>query len=359
MRYPFLSIFLLASLMVNGGVVFMSWPYLKTFFQRVDQEKTSMRVRHAVNVKASSVKQQEVLRKQTFSGVVKAAYVVPIMAEVQGRIKKINFHQGQSVKKDQLLIQLDDEQAKNSLKEAMAQLKVNRSNYSRQVQLKAKGYGSSAAFEKAEAEMMSAGAQVEKARIHLKYTRIMAPFDGDIGLVNISEGAQVQTGQEITRLVSNSSLMVEFQVPEAEVRYIQQGQEAEVLVEGFDALPVPSFITAIEPYSDPIAHTITIKAKLDNPDKKFRDGAYARVTVALSTENQAIVIPKEAYMREDEQDFVFVIENGRAMKRPITVGIRDSDFIQVTEGLKPGEVVITDQGELLTDGFPVKIDTSN
>lgn len=353
----FLWGFVLISTSVNIGLIYYAWPYLRPSATKT--ETPGQKTIRPLLVQVAVAKKEAFAQKKKFLGTLKAAHVVPIVSEIQGRVTKIAFHQGDYVKKGQLLIQLDDMQPMAQLKEAEAQVKVAQANYGRQKTLFDKGYASQALLDKAEAEKDSALAMRGKAMVQLKLTRILAPFDGEIGLSNLTVGSQVNNNQEITRLVGRDSMIVEFQVAESEVRYIYPDQEVDVVAEGCDTLPIQAKIKAIEPYSDPVAHTVRVKAIFSNPDNKFRDGAFANVTLALATDDQAIVIPKESVSNEGDSAHVFVIKDNTARKKDVILGMEEGDFVQITNGIEEGEVVAVDPVEMLVDGSPVSIDTSH
>jgi membrane fusion protein (multidrug efflux system) len=183
--------------------------------------------------------------------------------------------------------------------------------------------------------------------------KIKAPFEGEIGLFSISEGAQINPGQEITRLVRSDPMNVEFQVPESEVKDIHVDDEVQVLVEHADVLPVNGVIKAIEPYADPATHSTRVIANLDNSEGKFRDGSFASVTLFLSRDDEAIVVPKESIVHDGDQDFVYIVVNGRARQRPVIISFQDKGKVKI-EGVNEGDVVVTDPVELLVDGIPVQ-----
>jgi len=349
---------LFTSIGVTTGLVCYTWPYLTSSFTKEANQGAQGHIK-PVLIQVAVAKKEAIAQKKTFLGTIKATHVVPIVSPVQGLVAKISFQQGDYVKKGQLLIQLDDMQAMAQLKEAEAQVKMAQANYRRQKLLSDKGYTSQALLDKAEAEKDSALAIKGKALVQLKYTQIHAPFDGEIGLSNLTVGSQVTPNQEITRLVGRDSMVVEFQVAESEVRHLHTDQEVDVVAEGYDSLPVQATIKAIEPYSDPVAHTVRVKGIFSNPDNKFRDGAFANVTVSLASDEQAVVIPKESVSKEGDVDHVFVIKDNVAHKNDVVLGMKEGDFIQITNGLNPGDVVAVDPVEMLVDGSPVSIDTSS
>lgn len=324
---------------------------------RCTQNMPNKRMIDPVKVRIETVKREPIARKKTIAGMVKAVDSVALSSEVPGRVKQILCRQGDKVKKGDLLIQLDDAQAQAQLQEASAQVKVATSEYRRQKILDKRNYTSKASLEKAEAALATALAARAKAAVYVDHMKIKAPFDGEIGFFSISEGAQVNPGQEITRLVRSDPMNVEFQIPESEVKDIQVDDEIQVLVEHADVLPVTAVIKAKEPYADPTTHSTRVIASLDNSEGKFRDGSFASVTLFLSRDDQAIVVPKESVTHDGDQDFVYVVVNGRARKRPVIVSFQDKGKVKV-DGVNEGDIVVTDPVELLVDGIPVQVEAT-
>ncbi len=342
------------SLAVNVGMIWIAWPLIA---KQCTQNTPHKRVIDPVKVQVDTVKREPIARKKTMAGMVKAADSVALTSEVSGRVKEILCRQGDKVKKGDILIQLDDAQAQAQLQEASAQVKVTTSEYRRQKILDKRNYTSKASLEKAEAALATALAARAKAAVYVDHMKIKAPFDGEIGLFSISEGAQINQGQDITRLVRSDPMNVEFQVPESEVKDIHVDDEVQVLVEHADVLPVTAIIKAKEPYADPTTHSTRVIASLDNSEGKFRDGSFASVTLFLSRDDQAIVVPKESITRDGEQDFVYIVVDGRARQRPVIVSFQDKGKVKV-EGVSEGDIVVTDPVELLVDGIPVQVEAS-
>lgn len=351
-----INYFFVFSLIANGVLIWHTWPYL--FEKKQNTATNGLRAREYVLIKVATAKRESIARKKNFSGTIKAFKVVPIVSELHGRVAKVNFKQGDKIKKNQLLIKLDDTQAQAQLREAEAAVGLNQANYQRQQLLFSKKISSLATLEKAKAELAVAIAQREKAQVSFNHTRIVAPFDGEIGFTNISKGAQVDPNKEITRLVNSKTMIVEFQVPEIDVKHMSVGQEIDLRAEGYDSLPMTAIVQAIEPYSDSIAHTTKVIAKVDNSDNKLRDGAYANITVPLAFDENTLVVPKEAVTAEGGSDHVFVIDENVAHQRDVIVGIGDGSSLQIVDGLKPGDVVAIDPVEMLMDQTPIRVDTS-
>jgi membrane fusion protein, multidrug efflux system len=346
---------LITSMFGNVTLFLLSWPHLKVHVFAIKDEESDLLEAAPIKVRVATVKMQPITRKITINGTTKASDVVPIVSDFPGTITSINFKQGDLVKKGDVLVQLDDRPARAELQQASAQLKQLQAILTRQKILAEKKYSAASVLEKAEADVASAQANVAKASLALQKTQILAPFDGEIGLRNVSVGSHVDPNHEITRLVRSDPLEVDFHVPESEVISLFEGQELEILVEGYDILPMIGKILAVEPYSDPIGHTVRVRAELENPENKIKDGAFARVTIPLTKSENALVIPIEAV---HHRGFVFVLNDDRLVARAVTLSAQENGLVEVTEGLKLGETVIVDPVESLEGHERVVVDTS-
>jgi membrane fusion protein (multidrug efflux system) len=338
------------SVVVNVGVVM----FIASKFLGGGSGKQGPRYRSPTVVKVEKAVEGQVPRSETYAGKVHAKSVVPILSEASGRIKEVLFNDGDVVRKGDVLVVMDDGQAKATLSATTAQLKLRRAERAKQQALVKGGSLSKAALEIADAQYEEAMARVENAQLALDAMRIKAPFDGKMGLIRVHAGAHVQPNQEIARIVSMGGAYVEFEVPEREVRHIKLGQEATALSKGFDLLPIALKITAISPYSDPVSHTVQIRASLAD-SKNVQDGAYAEVRINLASDGTGVVVPQEAFESLDS-DYLYVLFNGRAVKKHVVRGHERDGLVQVVHGVSVGDLVIVDPVSYLTDGLPVRLE---
>ena len=342
---------------MNFALWFWAWPEVQkqfpSWFQK--KEENVRRFRAAPMVAVEKVKRGPITQRKEISGTLKAIDTVTLNADATGRIRDIFFKQGTFVKKGKLLVQIDDRKEQAEVNEAHARVKQFQAAYNRAKILVEKKYGTAAALEKAQGELESAKAALEKAKVHLSFTQIRAPFEGDIGFKNISIGAYVSPNQEIATLMRINPIEVEFSVPESYVKDLSVGQDIDVTVEGYDSLPLDAKISAIEPYADPISHSIKIKAQLPNANNDLRPGAYARVMLTLSNDKNAIIVPEAALVREGDQDYVFLIVRGLAYRQAVVKGSEEEGNVQIINGLNEGQTIVVDGASLLMNGSPVRI----
>ncbi len=344
----------------NVVVLIVTWPYVRTQIFRWGQD-TVHRAEGPKNVEVETVVRKNMESRVVVNGIVRARDSVDIVSEVSGRVKSVHFQQGDIVKKGQLLIQLDDDQARAELLEAQAHEKQTQSVYWRREQLfnkkhvqTGRGYGSKADMEEAKAKWDMSKAAVQKALAHVNQTRIVASQDGKIGLHDITVGSSVNPHQVITRVVRSDVFTVEMSVSESDASFVHPKQEVYVNIQE-DAAPVLAVVDAVEPYSDPVSHMTRVRALISNTTSKLKEGLFVRVTIPLAKVEDALVVPHVAVVAEGDQDCVFVFVKGKAVMRPVTLGIREGNFVQILEGVEEGEQVITDSPEHMVDGLSVNI----
>lgn len=295
----------------------------------------------AVPVEAEPVRVGRLAEEILAVGTLKSNESVLLRPEVAGRIAEIAFAEGTPVKAGQTLVQLDDSIPRAELAQAEANLALAEANAARAQELFARGAGSAANRDQALAALRTGRAAVELARARLEKYRLVAPFDGIVGLRRASPGDFVNVGQEIVNLESIDPIKLEFRVPEVALPALRVGQRISVRV---DAYPDRSFegeVYAIDPAADAAGRSIAVRARLPNPEGLLRPGLFARVVLTVREEPEALLVPETAVVPFAGRILVMKVVEGRAQPAPVTLGLRRDGMVQVTSGLAPGDVVIT------------------
>jgi len=294
-----------------------------------------------------------------------------ISPKTSGRIEKLYVDEGDQVKKGQPLVELEQErlrivvkEAKASLKEAQAQLKNLEATLKRSQKLFEEGVVDSQRFDDvtterdlAKARVQRARATLERAQQDLKDSVITAPFDGFIveKMMNEGEMATTMPPSNIFHLVDTSRVKIECGITEEKKMSIIVGKE--VLIE-LDAYPDEVFtgkITTVNPKVDPHSRTFKIKIEIPNPDFRLESGMFARIRIIERESKNALLISQRVIINGEAVKKVFVVENGRAAEKLITTGIINHPIVEVTEGLKEGDIVVTEGFYALKDGIKVTI----
>lgn len=265
---------------------------------------------------------------------------VTVTSEVPGKVTKILFKEGTVVRKGASLVQLDVAELQAQRDRLLVDQQLKRKIAERLEGLYKKEGVSLQEFEIAKAEADRVDAELEVIKVQLEKRTVKAPFDGLLGLRQVSEGSYLSPGTAIVNLVSVNPINIEFAVPERYGRIVDKGTRVDFLLDGADA-PLSAVVVAKEANVDPTTRTLKLKAEASNPSGRILPGAFANVAVKLRQFDAAIMIPTQAVLPELDGKKVFLYKGGKANVVTVETGIRREDFIQVTKGLTYGDTLIT------------------
>jgi len=292
-------------------------------------------------VEAQPVTVGKVVRSIESVGTLRANESVILRPEVQGRVEKILFDEGQPVKAGQPMVQLDDDQYRAELAEAIANRNLSDANFRRTKELIKRKVTSQTDLDKAKAELAANDARVALKREALSKMTLNAPFDGIAGLREVSVGDVVSPGQSLMHVVAIDPIKVDFRVPEIYVDKVHTGQSLSITLDAFPGESFQGEVYAIDPLIDTRGRSILLRATIPNSDARLRPGLFARVMLALQVYDNAISVPEEAVVPRGDKQLIYRIKDGKADIVPVKLGIRRDAMVQVTEGLSPSDVVIT------------------
>lgn len=306
-------------------------------------------------VTAMVAKQNVLDNKLRSTGSLMANEYVQLKSEVSGIVEKINFKEGQKVKKGQLLVQLNDEEIRAEIEKLQFAKKLNEDIEYRQKQLLEKEAISKEEYETVLTTLNTTLADIKVRQVQLEKHQIRAPFDGIIGLRSVSEGSYLNPADNIVTLYSINPIKVNFSVPGKYSGEVNPGDKIEFTTDAYQDV-FTGEIYAIEPQIDPQTRSLVIRAVSNNQENKLLPGQFVKIQLTLDTYEKAIMIPTEAVIPELNSKKVFVYKNGVAESKEIETGIRTADQIQVTEGLQAGDTVITSGTLQIRPGMPVAIE---
>ncbi|MDR2766098.1 MAG: efflux RND transporter periplasmic adaptor subunit [Holosporaceae bacterium] len=293
-------------------------------------------------------------------GTLRAFDSVVIKSEVSAKIEKIHFSEGTVVKENDLLVELDSSSAKDSLLEAEAQYRKAKSEFDPTEKLTDKGIVARLQRDVKKAEMEMAAAKVSAYRTNLEKHKILAPFGGMVGLKEISRGQFVSPGVELVKLVDCHPLKVDFKVAEVDVGNVYVGQKVKILVGGDKTQEYEATIIAIDPESDKISHSFDVRATLDVPEEEsgnqvLKPGRFVNVQIAIDGDQRGILIPESAIEKVGEEDMVYRVVEGLAIRTLVTSGMRRDGNVEIITGINEGDTVITSGQSNVLDGKEVAI----
>lgn len=286
-------------------------------------------------------------------GSLRANESVVLRPEMQGRVEAILFDEGQPVKAGQPMVQLDDDQYRAELAEAIANRNLSEANYRRTKELIKRKVTSQTDLDKAQAELEANDARVALKREALSKMTLDAPFDGIAGLREVSIGEVVSPGQPLMHVVAIDPIKVDFRVPELYISQVRPGQRLSITLDAFPGEVFEGEVYAIDPQIDVAGRSILLRATIPNAEARLRPGLFARVELALQQFDNAISIPEEAVVPQGKTQLVYRIRDGKTDIVPVKLGIRRNAMVQVLEGLDAQDVVITAGQIKLRPGAPV------
>ncbi|MDX1624504.1 MAG: efflux RND transporter periplasmic adaptor subunit [Gemmatimonadota bacterium] len=308
-------------------------------------------------------------------GTVEADHRATVEPEVEGRVVRILRDEGSRVAAGDPVVQLDPAPYRDAVQSAEAELARARATLSADEKLLGRydrlievGAIDPQTYENLQARVESERAAVQQARARLATARrelarstVRAPFSGTVGKRMVQLGEYVRAGgggdggSGLFELVDATPVKVRFEVPETHVEEVDVGDRVRFRVRSDTVSARLAEVNYVSPRIDPETRTFEVTALYSNPDLRVRPGAFADVEVTTAVNEDAAVVPEEALYTEGEDNYVFVVADSTASKRPVEVGVRLDGLVEIREGVEPGEAVVTAGQHGLRDGAPVRI----
>ncbi|HEX4595456.1 MAG TPA: efflux RND transporter periplasmic adaptor subunit [Bryobacteraceae bacterium] len=337
-------------------------------------------------------------------GNVEAYSTISVKAQIGGQLTQVSFHEGDFVKKDDLLFTIDPRpyqaqlnqaeanlardtatlsQAEANLARDMANEKYSRTEAGRYQKLAEQGIVSreqtdqiganadalsqgvladKAAIESARAQIVASKAAIENVKVQMSYTTIRSPIDGRTGNLTVKQGNIVAPNtMELMTITEMEPIYVTFSVPESQLgdikRYMAQGKLMVMATPQDDNTQKESgVLTFIDNTVDATTGTIKLKGTFQNADKKLWPGQFVRVTLQLTTRPNAVVVPNQAVQTGQDGQFVYVVKDDKTVEmRPVVTSTRVDQELVVDSGLQPGETIVTEGQLRLAPGSRVQV----
>ena len=287
---------------------------------------------------------------------------VVLRPEVSGRITQLNFTDGQRVKKGQVLVQFDDQLPLAQVQQSMAELSIALANQKRNQELVAQNFISQRSLDESAANLQVAQAKLALSKATADRLKIIAPFDGMVGIRSVNVGDYLKDGADIVNIEDLDAIFVDFRLPERFQSKVKTGQTASI---DLDALPGRKFtarIQAIDPLIDANGRSVGVRGCIDNRQLQLRPGMFARVNTVFGVRETAMVIPEEAIIPQGPKVFVIKLlpgpnEKTRTTQRiEVKVGLRRPGKVEILEGLEPTDTVVANgQQRVQKDGTVVNL----
>lgn len=313
------------------------------------------------SVEVVRVQPSRLVEEATAVGTLRSRQSVMLRPEVGGRVVQIAFADGATVRRGQLLLRLDDTLQQAELSQTQAQLSVARANHQRNQELVAQNFIARRVLDESQAALQVAQAQVQLAQARLARMQVVSPFDGVVGIRRVHPGDYVKDGADLVQLEDTSAFWVDFRLPERHQARAAIGQPVQLTLDALPGVSLSAKVQALDPLLEADGRALRVQAVLPAAQGvALKPGLFARVTLVLSTDDAALMVPEAAIVPQGNRQTLFTVADGVARRVEVQLGLRRNGQVQVLRGLPTAgaAVVVAGQQRLQKggqDGTPVRV----
>jgi membrane fusion protein (multidrug efflux system) len=371
LRLRILSLILGVVIVVAGGLLVMNLSAAKadgadaTQAESVEEAETKEKSRNSdgeegeekapVPVEVTEVARGTVASYITSTANLVAENQVKILSEFEGRVSRLAVEEGDFVSRNQVLATLVRDDAEIALRKA--ELKETNASlaYDRGQDLIEKELISREEFDRFTMDYEIAKQELAEAKWRLEKTTIRAPFGGQISERMIQVGQNIQLADELFQITDYDPLIARIFLPERDILGLEEGRDVKIRLNAAENVEFSGRIRQISPIVDTSTGTVKVTVEAVDEPRAVRPGSFVTINIVRETHSEALLIPREAVVRELQSAHVFVVEEEFARRRDIALGLEEGDVVEALNGLEQGERVITAGQGGLRDGAPVKI----
>lgn len=329
-------------------------------FYQINQAVSRIQPPPPMLVAATDVRQEEWHSSLAAVGSLTAVAGVDVSNEEAGKVKALHFESGQSVKQGQLLLELDAETDLAELQGLQAEQRLAQVRFDRSAKMLEKKFISKSDYDQHQALLDQATAAVAAKLALIGKKQIRAPFNGELGIRQVDLGQYLAEGSAIVSLQKLDPIYLDFSLPERHISRLGKGQQLTVGVQAYPDRSFSGQIIAISPAIEQNTRSLKIRATLKNGDKLLRPGMFAQVQIVSGRKMQVLTLPDTAITYNPYGNSVFLIEGGdkglTVQNRQVQTGQSREGRVEIVEGLKPGDRVVSAGQVKLRNGMPVELD---
>lgn len=308
-------------------------------------------------VAAFEVGPRDLVRTVSVTGPVEPIRSVAVNAMAAGTVQRVLVEEGDRVRADQLLAELDDREVAAQLQRAEALLARAEADFKRATELRARELTSDAELETARSAFATAQADAELWRTRLSFTRISAPAAGVVTAKHVERGGSVSANEQMFEIAEDAQLVVRVQISELDVVRLERGREVGVLLDAYPGRSLTGRIRRIFPSADAMSRLVPVEVVLGPAPEGVvpRPGFLARVEFPIERREDVVAVPAGAVGVSNGASFVYVIDADTLVVRPVETGMTAAGWVEVTGGLAAGDRVVSSGHANLRPGAAVRI----
>ncbi len=309
------------------------------------------------NVVALELRPTILRDKITLPGIVEPWTKLALMSKIGGSIEEFFIQEGDHVQQGQLIARLENEDYRIALDSAKAAYALAKADYDRNKTLRKKGISTQANLDEQQSKMRQAKAAQKNAELALSRCRITAPISGIISQLNGEVGMVVNQmmPQPIAEILQIDRVKAVVAIPEADVSAVRQLKQVGVEIRSLDNARFQAQVHFLAPAPQTLAHAYRLELALDNPKEKILPGMFLQANIVKQSKEDIVAVPLYTVISRNDEQFVYVAEDGIARKRPVETGFTEGWQILIRSGLHHGEKVIIQGHRTVEDGQKVRV----
>jgi membrane fusion protein (multidrug efflux system) len=317
---------------------------------QAEQAAAVKQERPPVNTVILPVQPALISNRLNLPGVVEEWIRLDLLAEVSGTVEQVLVKEGQPVKAGDLLLQIEEDDYRIARDRAEAAYALARADFLRDQKVHAKGVIPVAELEAQKTRMQTAKADLDNARLLLERCRVTAPIDGIIRRLDAKEGMFLGIGDPIGVILQIDRVKAVIGIPESDITAVRELEQIDVQIRALDDKIVAGSRSFLSPSPDSTARLYRLELALDNPGHAILPGMFVRADIVKDRKPAALAVPLYSIISRNDEQYVYIEEDGVARKRPVTTGIAE-----IVSGLNAGDRVIVEGHRDVEDGRPVQV----
>lgn len=340
---------LFAGLIILVGLGLAAWLILAPADEKLNGERDTP----PPPVLVETVRSETMPMELQSLGTVRANEQATLSSVVTEQVTEVHYEDGQTVKKGDLLMQLDDAEQQALLIEAESLLAERERQVERVKQVEGTGALSKSLIDEELSKLTRARAGVDLIKAAINDRRVTAPFDGIVGLRDVSVGELITPGKTLAIISDLDPIKVDFTAPEQYIGHLAPGQTVEAFSVAWPERTFEGEIVSLSPIVNPVTRAAQIRAIINNDDLALRPGMLLEIKINLG-QAEALTVKESALIPLGEKQFAFQVVDGIAERKEVSIGRRFPGKVEITSGLSEGDVVIT-EGFRAIPGMPVNV----
>ncbi len=322
--------------------------------KNAEKDKARDRAAEAVPVEVATIARGPISQFLYFTSVLETEASVDVFPQITGQVEQLLVEEGKIVKAGEPLLKLDDRELQVDVGEGEVQVKHLTESMKRYQDVFEKGLINQQEYADRRFQFEQAKLRLERARLRVEYATIKAPFDGVISSRDTQVGARVSSGTKVFSIVKLDEILAKVFVPGEHLASVAEGQKAIITSEVMPNKTFEGWVKRISPVVDPKSGTFKVTVGVRGKMGELPPGIFAGVRIITDSRQSAVLIPKRAMVYEGGERYIFMVVEGKALKKRLQPGYEDPENIEALQGVDEGAQVIVLGHNGIKDGAPVR-----